>query len=90
MSRPDRDNAIDEAIRRLPADEVGAWLSGLRDVALASDGFFPFRDNVDVAASAGVRYIAQPGGSERDAEIIAACNEHGIAMAMTGVRLFHH
>ena len=90
MSRPDRDNAIDEAIRRLPADEVGAWLGGLRDVALASDGFFPFRDNVDVAASAGVRYIAQPGGSERDAEIVAACDEHGIVMAMTGVRLFHH
>jgi len=90
LSRPDRDNAIDEAIRRLPADEATEWLGGLSEVSLASDGFFPFRDNVDVAASAGVRYLAQPGGSERDAEIVAACDEHGIAMAMTGVRLFHH
>src|SRR3989454_1106060 len=90
MSRPDRDNAIDEAIRRVPAHEVTAWLGGLSDVSPASDCFFPFRDNVDVAASVGVRYIAQPGGSERDAEIVAACDEHGIVMAMTGVRLFHH
>ena len=58
--------------------------------ALGSDAFFPFRDGVDQAAEAGVRAIVQPGGSVRDAEVIAAANEHGIAMAFTGVRLFRH
>jgi phosphoribosylaminoimidazolecarboxamide formyltransferase / IMP cyclohydrolase len=58
--------------------------------ALGSDAFFPFRDGVDQAAEAGVRAIVQPGGSVRDAEVIAAANEHGIAMAFTGTRLFRH
>ena len=57
---------------------------------LASDAFFPFRDGVDAAASAGVRAIIQPGGSVRDAEVIAAADEHGIAMVLTGVRQFRH
>jgi phosphoribosylaminoimidazolecarboxamide formyltransferase/IMP cyclohydrolase len=57
---------------------------------LASDAFFPFRDNVDVAASVGVAAIAQPGGSQRDADSIAACDEHGLAMVFTGVRHFRH
>ena len=59
-------------------------------MALVSDGFIPFRDNVDHASRHRVRAIAQPGGSARDDEVIAACREHGIAMAMTGLRLFHH
>ena len=59
-------------------------------MAVVSDGFIPFRDNVDHASRHGVGFIAQPGGSSRDAEVIAACAEHGIAMAHTGLRLFHH
>jgi len=58
--------------------------------ALASDAFFPFRDGVDAAAEAGVTAIAQPGGSVRDAEVIAAADEHGMAMVFTGVRHFRH
>jgi len=57
---------------------------------LASDAFFPFRDNIDVAAEGGVVAIIQPGGSRRDDEVIAACEEHGIAMALTGTRHFRH
>ena len=58
--------------------------------ALGSDAFFPFRDGIDQAAAAGVTAIVQPGGSVRDAEVIAAANEHGIAMIFTGERLFRH
>ena len=61
-----------------------------RGAVLGSDAFFPFRDGVDQAADAGVTAIVQPGGSVRDAEVIAAANEHGIAMAFTGQRLFRH
>jgi phosphoribosylaminoimidazolecarboxamide formyltransferase/IMP cyclohydrolase len=61
-----------------------------RGSVLASDAFFPFRDNVDTAAAAGVTAIVQPGGSQRDAESIAACDEHGLAMVFTGVRHFRH
>ena len=74
----------------LAAAERSRWQQELDAVALASDGFIPFRDNVDHARRHGVRYIAQPGGSARDAEVEAACREHGITMAYTGVRLFHH
>ncbi|MEM6755599.1 MAG: bifunctional phosphoribosylaminoimidazolecarboxamide formyltransferase/IMP cyclohydrolase, partial [Planctomycetota bacterium] len=56
----------------------------------ASDAFFPFRDNIDRLARSGVRYVAQAGGSVRDADVVAAADEHGMAMAMTGVRLFLH
>jgi phosphoribosylaminoimidazolecarboxamide formyltransferase / IMP cyclohydrolase len=62
----------------------------VKGAVLASDAFFPFRDNVDAAAAAGVAAIVQPGGSQRDAESIAACDEHGIAMLFTGVRHFRH
>ena len=74
----------------LPAAERSRWRQELAEVALASDGFIPFRDNVDHARQHGVRYLAQPGGSARDSEVEAACREHGIAMVRTGVRLFHH
>jgi phosphoribosylaminoimidazolecarboxamide formyltransferase/IMP cyclohydrolase len=57
---------------------------------LASDAFFPFRDNVDAAARAGVTAVVQPGGSMRDADSVAACDEHGLAMVFTGVRHFRH
>jgi phosphoribosylaminoimidazolecarboxamide formyltransferase/IMP cyclohydrolase len=62
----------------------------LQGAVLASDAFFPFRDGVDAAAKAGVRAIVQPGGSVRDSEVIAAANEHGLAMVFTGARLFRH
>ena len=73
-----------------PADVREAWLAGLTDVALGSDAFFPFEDNIRRAYASGVRYIAQPGGSIRDREVINACDSLGIAMAFTHTRLFHH
>ena len=72
------------------AEEKRAWLDGLRGVTVGSDAFFPFSDNVERARKSGVEYIVQPGGSVRDEDVIAACNKHGIAMAFTGIRLFHH
>ena len=74
----------------LTALEKTDWLSGMRGVSLGSDAFFPFDDNIRRAARSGVSYIAQPGGSIRDSEVINTCNTLGIAMAFTGVRLFHH
>lgn len=75
---------------RLTSAEKQTWLSGLKGAALGSDGFIPFRDNIDRAAHSGVKYVAQPGGSLRDDEIIRACDEYGITMVFSGVRLFHH
>lgn len=74
----------------LTPEEKRAWLVKLTDVSLGSDAFFPFPDNIDRAARSGVRYIAEPGGSIRDDLVIEACNRYGIAMAFTGLRLFHH
>ncbi len=70
--------------------EKRAWLDGMCDVALGSDAFFPFGDNIERAYKSGVKYIAQPGGSVRDDHVIQVCNKYGIAMAFTGIRLFHH
>lgn len=67
-----------------------AWLDGLKGVSLASDAFFPFGDNIERARKSGVSYIAEPGGSIRDDQVIETCNRYGIAMAFTGLRLFHH
>ena len=82
--------ALAESASPLSAAERAASLAKPADVSMASDGFIPFRDNVDCAQRHGVRSIAQPGGSARDAEAASACREYGIAMAHTGVRLFHH
>ena len=82
--------ALDAPFEPLTPDEKAEWLSRVDGVSLVSDGFIPFRDNVDHAARHGVRYLAQPGGSSRDVEIEAACREYGIAMVHTGLRLFHH
>jgi phosphoribosylaminoimidazolecarboxamide formyltransferase/IMP cyclohydrolase/phosphoribosylaminoimidazolecarboxamide formyltransferase len=71
-------------------DERKEWLSDFTGVSLASDAFFPFGDNVERAHRSGVTYIAQPGGSIRDDHVIEACDRCGIAMAFTGLRLFHH
>ena len=67
-----------------------AWLEDVSGVSMVSDGFIPFRDNIEEAWRHGVRYLAQPGGSARDSEIEAACREYGIALANTGIRAFHH
>lgn len=72
------------------AEEKAQWHSKMDNVALGSDAFFPFEDNIERAVKSGVKYIAQPGGSVRDEEVIKCCDEHGIAMATTGIRLFHH
>ena len=71
-------------------EEKRAWLDKNTDVALGSDAFFPFGDNVERAHKSGVKYIAQPGGSIRDDNVIETCNKYDIAMAFTGIRLFHH
>ena len=71
-------------------EEKRAWLDQMQDAALGSDAFFPFGDNIERAYKSGVKYIAQPGGSVRDDNVIEVCNKYGMAMAFTGIRLFHH
>ncbi len=72
------------------AEEKKAWLAKNTDVCLGSDAFFPFGDNIERAKKSGVAYIAEPGGSIRDDNVIEVCNKYNIAMAFTGIRLFHH
>ena len=72
------------------AEEKRAWLDQMTDVALGSDAFFPFSDNIERAKKSGVKYIAEPGGSLRDDAVIECCDKYGMAMAFTGIRLFHH
>ncbi len=72
------------------AEEKRAWLDQMDGAALGSDAFFPFSDNIERARKSGVKYIAQPGGSVRDDDVIACCDHYGMAMAFTGIRLFHH
>lgn len=72
------------------AEEKRAWLDQAKDVVLGSDAFFPFSDNIERAKKSGVKYIAQPGGSVRDDLVIACCDKYDMAMAFTGIRLFHH
>lgn len=74
----------------LTREEKRAWLDTMTGVSLGSDAFFPFGDNIERAHKSGVQYIAQPGGSIRDDNVIETCNRYGIAMAFTGMRLFHH
>jgi phosphoribosylaminoimidazolecarboxamide formyltransferase/IMP cyclohydrolase len=82
--------AFDKEPVRLTRKEKADWIATNREVSLGSDAFFPFRDNIDRAASSGVKYIVQPGGSLRDEGVIEACNDYNMLMACTGVRLFHH
>jgi len=111
LSRPDRDNAIDEYLSSESEDVLGdavwerffkvrpepftveeqrTYLETISGVSLGSDAFFPFGDNIERARRSGVSYIAEPGGSIRDDNVIAVCNRYQIAMAFTGLRLFHH
>ena len=72
------------------AEEKEAWISQFDGISIGSDAFFPFSDNIERARKSRVKYVAQPGGSVRDQIVIDACNEYGMAMAFTGIRLFHH
>jgi len=110
MSRPAKDNAIDQFLRedvtpteragwgevfkkipkQLTAEEKQAWMGKLKDVVLGSDAFFPFRDSIDRAVLTGTKYVLQPGGSNRDDVVIEACDQYGMVMIFSGVRLFHH
>lgn len=83
-------NFFAERPEPLSREEKCAWLGTFSGVSLGSDAFFPFGDNIERAHKSGVAYIAQPGGSIRDDNVIETCNRYGIAMAFTGVRLFHH
>uniref|UniRef100_A0A7E4V3B9 Phosphoribosylaminoimidazolecarboxamide formyltransferase n=1 Tax=Panagrellus redivivus TaxID=6233 RepID=A0A7E4V3B9_PANRE len=79
-----------EPVEPFTPEERKQWLAKLSDVALSSDAFFPFRDNIDCAKQFGVKYIVSPGGSTRDDEVIEAANEHDIVLSHSGLRLFHH
>ena len=83
-------NVFTELPTQLTDEERRAWLNGLTDVVLGSDAFFPFRDSIDRAAKSGVKYVLQPGGSNRDEDVLAACDEYGMTMVFSGLRLFHH
>jgi len=74
----------------LTAQKRREWLDQLQGVALSSDAFIPFRDNIDRAVKSGVRYVVETGGSVRDVDVVAAANEYGMVLVLTGVRLFHH
>ena len=84
------ENFFTEKPEVLTREEKRAWLDQLDGVALGSDAFFPFGDNVERAHRSGVQYIAQPGGSIRDDNVIETCNKYNMAMCFTGIRLFHH
>jgi phosphoribosylaminoimidazolecarboxamide formyltransferase/IMP cyclohydrolase len=82
--------ALTSPVDGLTEAEKRAWLDEVRGVSLVSDGFIPFRDNIDHAQRHGVSFIAQPGGSTRDDDIATACRDYGISMVHTNLRAFHH
>jgi phosphoribosylaminoimidazolecarboxamide formyltransferase/IMP cyclohydrolase len=82
--------ALEKVPPQLTYDQKREWLSRLKGVSLSSDGMIPFRDTIDRAYESGVGYVVQPGGSIRDEDIIKACDDYGMVMAFSGVRLFHH
>merc|ERR1712211_12866 len=81
---------FDNVPEPLLVQEKSDFLAALSDISIASDAFFPFRDSIDHAQKLGVKFIAQPGGSNADEEVIKACDTYGMTMAFTDVRLFHH
>jgi phosphoribosylaminoimidazolecarboxamide formyltransferase/IMP cyclohydrolase len=88
--KADWENIFVHTPRQLSIEKKRKWLSKLDSVALGSDAFFPFRDSIDRAAVSGVKYVLEPGGSNRDEAVIQAANEYGMTMVFSGVRLFHH
>jgi phosphoribosylaminoimidazolecarboxamide formyltransferase / IMP cyclohydrolase len=91
---PAEETAWEKSFRRVPKRltraEKRSWLADVKGVALSSDAFFPFRDSIDRASRSGVSYVAQPGGSVNDADVVSACNEYGMLMSLTSTRLFYH
>ncbi|KAG9511283.1 Bifunctional purine biosynthesis protein PURH [Fragariocoptes setiger] len=88
---PEELNAhLETPVQLLDDSQRRQWLSSLTDVAVSSDAFFPFSDNIERAHKSGAKYICSPGGSTNDADVIDACNKHGIVLIHTGLRLFHH
>lgn len=83
-------NFFKEKPEILTSEEKRQWLDKMTGVSLGSDAFFPFGDNIERAKKSGVEFIAQPGGSIRDDNVIDTCNKYNMAMAFTGIRLFHH
>ncbi|XP_077562402.1 bifunctional purine biosynthesis protein ATIC [Haemaphysalis longicornis] len=83
-------NSVENPVPQLTEEEKKAWISKLSSVALSSDAFFPFRDNIDRARQSGVQYIVSPGGSTNDQGVVEACDEYGITLVHSGLRLFHH
>jgi phosphoribosylaminoimidazolecarboxamide formyltransferase/IMP cyclohydrolase len=83
-------DVFEQLPRQLSPEQRRKWLDGMTGVTLGSDAFFPFRDSIDRAAMSGVKYVLQPGGSNRDDAVIQACDEYGMVMVFSGVRLFHH
>ena len=83
-------NLFEEKPEVFTMEEKKAWLKTLTGVSLGSDAFFPFGDNIERAYKTGVQYIAEPGGSVRDDNVIEVCNKYNMVMAFTGIRLFHH
>jgi phosphoribosylaminoimidazolecarboxamide formyltransferase/IMP cyclohydrolase len=81
---------FEKTLARLTEEQKQQWLGDFKSGVLGSDGYIPFRDSIDRAVQSGVRWIVQPGGSNRDVEVIAACDEYDVAMAFSGIRLFHH
>ncbi len=84
------ESTLEEVPPRFTPEERSNWLSNLKGVTLSSDAFMPFRDTIDRAYQSGVKYVLQPGNSIRDNEVIKACNDYGMVMIFSGVRLFHH
>jgi len=84
------ENFFTEKPEVLTREEKREWLKTMTGVSLGSDAFFPFGDNIERARRSGVCYIAEPGGSIRDDNVIETCDKYGIAMSFTGLRLFHH
>lgn len=90
VERAQWEQQFSETPAPLTQEEKDSFLGGLSDVAISSDAFFPFRDSIDHASKVGVKYVAQPGGSVADAEVVDACDQYGMTMAFTDLRLFHH
>merc|ERR1712187_37473 len=91
VKRQDRVNARVQYIEGdMEGPEYEQFVRALEDVSISSDAFFPFRDSIDHATKLGVKFVAQPGGSVADEEVISACDQYGMTMAFTTTRLFHH
>ena len=90
IERQNLENMLEKVPPQLTPEEKNEWLSKLTNVSLSSDAFIPFRDTIDRAYQSGVKYIVQPGGSLRDEDVIQDCNDYGMVMTFSGVRLFHH